>query len=99
MFLKRRRRKIIQGFFEISAALRKQDSGSIQLIGGLRSRKQRRVKCLFFGKLLGARSAIGQMHSNALALVLADSFANVKNQKWSNILAGSQRGRAREHSN
>src|SRR6516164_6042326 len=85
--LKRRCGKIIQRLLEFAAALGKKDSGSIQLIGGLRSGKQRRVKCLFFGELLGARLAAGQMRFYALALVLADFFANIKNQKRSDILA------------
>ncbi len=83
MFLKRRRGKIIQGFFEFAAALRKKDSGTVLLVGGLRSREQGGVKCLFFGKLLVARLATGQMRFNALALLLADLFANIKNQSAS----------------
>src|SRR5215469_10887365 len=88
MLLKRRRGKIIERFFEFAAALREQNSGTVEFVRGLRSRKQGRMKSLFLGKLLGARLATGQMCFNSPALLPADFFAHIKNQKRGNIPAG-----------
>ena len=44
MFLKRRGGKVVEPFFELAPALRQQDRGGIQLVGGLRQGCQIGVK-------------------------------------------------------
>ena len=80
MFLERRGRKIVKGFRQLAAALRKKDPGSIELVRGLRSTGKRRMEFLLLSKLLGAGMAICKVRCDQLAFTLANFLANIKDQ-------------------
>src|SRR5260370_31048199 len=88
MFLKRRRGKIIEGFGKLAAALRKENYGRIEFIGGSQGGNHGFLKMALFGKLRGARLAIRDVRLNLLAFLVADFVAGVENQERCNILAG-----------
>ncbi len=87
VFLDRRREKIVEGFGKFAAALREQDTGRIQFIGGLRSRDDGLQEIVLFGKLGGARFALGDVCLNLLAFPVTDFVAGVENQERCNIFA------------
>src|SRR6266478_2517675 len=87
MFLKRRRGKIIEGFGKLAAALRKENSGRIEFIGGSQGGNHGFLEMALFGKLRGARLAIRDVRLNLLAFLVADFVAGVENQKRRNVLA------------
>src|SRR5947199_1797234 len=87
LFLDWRRGKIIEGFGKLAAALRKENTGSIEFIGGLQSAGHRFLKMVLLGEQGGARFAFRDVRFNLFALFLADFVAGVKHQKRCNILA------------
>src|ERR1700730_19252721 len=87
VFLNGRCGKIVEGFGKLATALREQDTGRIEFIGGLRSSDHGLLEMALFGKLGGARCAIRHVCINLLAFPVADFIARIEKQERCNVFA------------
>ncbi len=87
VFLDRRRGKIVKGFGKLATALREQNTGRIEFVGGSHRCDHGLLKMVLFGKLGGARRANRDVCFNLFAFLVADFIAGVENQKRGNVFA------------
>ncbi len=94
MLAQGRRGQIIQQFRKFAAALCKESSGGVKLVGRLKRVDQRALHLFFFAKLRRARSARCEMRVNLFALPRLDFIARIKDQQRSDVSAALQPIRA-----
>src|SRR5262249_44204294 len=82
--------KLVERLGKFTAALRKQNSGGIELVSRLRGTLDGLLEVIFFGELRAAFGASGEVGDDPFALFGGKLVARVKHKKRSDIFAAGK---------